>query len=134
MLNYRNHREIFNKPILLSKEEMAEPLSVAAAFFDDYSLSEIRAFSQEMDFVCLTSDTHPFDDATQRDRLLDFRQNELRLLEAAYLLTRLDPSMLEAAKQLLAKKANGEPIDVDDVSLRISRLKIQIYELHDCIH
>jgi hypothetical protein len=133
MLQYRNHRETFNNPILLSKEEMTEPLSVIANFFDDYSLSEIRAFNQEMDLVCLTSDSHPFDNGRERDRLLDFRQNELRLLEAAYLLTRLDPIALKEAQQLLAKNAAGNPIDVGDISLRVSRLKIQIFELHDCL-
>jgi hypothetical protein len=134
MLQYRNNREIFNNPIHLSKEEATEPLSVVAQFFDDYSLSEIRAFTQEMDFVCLTSDTHPFDSGSERDRLLDFRQNELRLLEAAYLLSRLDASTLEAAQQLLAKKANGEPIEVADLSYKIALLKLKIHELHDCIH
>jgi hypothetical protein len=133
MLQYRTHREIFNNPILLSKEETTEPLTIIAQFFDDYSLSEIRAFNEDIDFVCLTSDKHPFDSGSERDRLLDFRQNELRLLEAAYLLTRLDPTALGAAQQLLAKNAAGGPIDVADVSMKISRLKIQIHELHDCI-
>lgn len=86
MSHFHQHREFFNMPILLTEEELKNPLLVLDCFFTDYNLSEIREMNQDADKLCLTTDDPPFDDATTRDSIILYRKSEERLLEAAYLL------------------------------------------------
>jgi hypothetical protein len=86
MSHFNQHREFYDKPIFLSGEEEKEPLLVIKEFFADYRLSEVRAIHEEIDIACLSCNVPPFDKEDERARLLYFRKQEERILEAALLL------------------------------------------------
>jgi hypothetical protein len=93
MSEFVNHPELFNRPIRLDKEETSNPLKVISQFFEDYSLSEIRDHNRQMDYVCLSADSEGFQEPGDRDFLLCYRNEEERVLEAAFLLSRnYDPA------------------------------------------
>ena len=133
MSYYLNHSEFFNRPIRLNEEEMSNPLKVVSGFFEDYSLSEIRDHNQQMDFVCLSTDSAPFQEPTERDHLLCYRKDEERALEAAYLLSR----NFDASKKLPISEGSapkvphhliGE-IDLTEVQKRLVELQHKLAQL-----
>ena len=87
MLYYQLHPEIFDLPILLTEQEKETPLRVIEEFFEDYKMSEIRDLHQRVHHICLTEDAPPFDEGSERDRLIVFRERIEKLLEAAWLLS-----------------------------------------------
>lgn len=115
MSHFQQHREFYNRAIMLTPEEQQDPLPVLDNFFTDYKLSEIREMNQNVDTLCLTTDDPPFDDATTRDSIMAYRRSEERLLEAAYLLLKRSipadtPANPELSKEAHAKSDNAMPI------------------------
>lgn len=51
------HPEFYNKPILLSEEELANPMLVIQQFFDDYHSIEVRMHLSNMQEVCISTIT-----------------------------------------------------------------------------
>lgn len=86
MSHFQQHREFFNRPIMLTAEEQTNPLLVFDDFFTDYNLIEVREMNQDTDRLCLSTDDPPFNEATTRDGLISYRRSEERLVEAAYIL------------------------------------------------
>jgi hypothetical protein len=133
MSYYLDHPEFFNGPIRLTKEEINDPLEVVSSFFEDYSLSEIRDHNEQMDHVCLSTDSPPFEESSERDHLLCYRQDEERVLEAAFLLSRksdssakMQPSETPPEKTL--RPLIGE-INLTDVQKRIVEIQHKVAQL-----
>lgn len=81
-MSHYQHNRLFDQPIFLSEEEMKDPYTVILEFFSDYRLGEIREINHNMVHVCLTSGSPPYQDASERDRLLEYRGREEKVLEA----------------------------------------------------
>jgi hypothetical protein len=133
MSYYLNHPEFFNGPVRLTKEEINDPLKVVSSFFEDYSLSEIRDHNQQMDHVCLSTDSPPFEEPSERDHLLCYRQDEERVLEAAFLLSRKSGSSaklppLENFPEKTLHPLIGE-IDLTDLQKRIVDIQHRMAQL-----
>jgi hypothetical protein len=133
MSQYLNHPEFFNKPIRLTQDETNNPLGVVSRFFDDYSLGEIRAHNQQMDYVCLSTDSPPFQEPTERDRLLCYRNDEERALEAAFLLSRKydsasKPAPAESSTSKVPHHLVGE-IDLTDLQRRLVEIQHRLAQL-----
>ena len=133
MSYYQNHPELFNRPIRLDKEETSSPLKVISQFFEDYSLSEIRDHNQQMDYVCLSADSEGFHEPSERDFLLCYRNEEERVLEAAFLLSRnYDAASKPADKENLTPKLPhpliGE-IDLTDLQKRLVDIQHKLAQL-----
>jgi hypothetical protein len=88
MSHFQQHREFFNRPIMLTVEEQQDPLSIIDDFFTDYNLCEIRKINEDTDHVCLTTDEHPFVEATARDCLIAYRRAQERVMEAIWVIWR----------------------------------------------
>ena len=133
MSYYLNHPEFFNGPIGLTEEERNNPLKIVSCFFDDYSLSEIREHNQQMDHVCLSTDTAPFQEPGERDRLLCYRKDEERALEAAFILSQNHSSsktspLSELSTQKVLHHLIGE-IDLTEVQKRLVELQHKLAQL-----
>jgi hypothetical protein len=133
MYHFQQHKEFFDKPVRLSDQETVNPISVIDCFFTDYSLSEIRELNQQMDHVCLSTDSPPFQEPSERDHLLCYRTDEERVLEAAFLLSRnyvpaknLTP--LEASAQKALHHLIGE-IDLTEVQKRLVEIQHKVAQL-----
>ena len=133
MSEFLNHPEFYDRPICLTEEERSDPLKIISCFFDDFRLSEIRDRNRQMDHVCLSTDMDPFDDPDERDRLLWYRRNEERLLEAAFLLSQnYDP----AAKSLLLENPTPKvphhligQIDLTDLQKRLVDIQYKLAQV-----
>ena len=133
MSYYLNHPEFFNRPIRLTEEERKDPLKVVSCFFDDYTLSEIRDHNQQMDYVCLSADSQSFQEPDERDFLLCYRNEEEKVLEAAFLLSR---NYDRAAKSPPAENTPQKPllpligeIDLTDLQKRIVEIQHKVAQL-----
>lgn len=79
-------KELFDGILLLSEEEIQNPVGVFERFFSDYRLHECRYNLWAMVKTCLTTDNEEFNSPEERANLLH-RQNDFeRLLEACTLL------------------------------------------------
>jgi hypothetical protein len=133
MYHFQQHQEFFDKPIRLSDQEKANPISVIEGFFTDYRLSEIRELNQQMDHICLSTDSPPFQDADERDRLLGYREDEEKALEAAFLIWRNSDSsaklpLLESSPEKALRPLIGE-INLTDVQKRIVEIQHKVAQL-----
>jgi hypothetical protein len=123
MSHFQQHNKFTDQPIRLSEDEMKDPISVIKAFFEDYTLREVREIHEQTDHACLATDFPPFDNAEDRDRLLYFRKGAEKVLEAAFLLCQQDKSASPATspkrEQLESiRPLNGE-IDLNDLQKRV---------------
>jgi hypothetical protein len=133
MYHFQQHKEFFDEPVHLSDEEKVSPIKVIDGFFTDYSLSEIRELNQQMDHICLSTDSPPFEEPDERDRLLCYRKDEERVLEAAFLLSR----NFDSAAKLPPLKNSGEKallpligeINLTDVQKRIVEIQHKVAQL-----
>ena len=91
MSEFFHHREFFNRPVILSADEIAFPLKVINQFFADYSLSELREKQDDIEEVCLTTDAPYFADGDQRANFLLYQQNLIRLIESIFVLAQIRP-------------------------------------------
>jgi hypothetical protein len=85
MHNFELHPEFYNQPILLTEEEKQDPLSVIREFFDDVKLIEVRKHVYNLLEVALTGANTIYDDAIERDAVLSFIKQLMRMAEAGYL-------------------------------------------------
>lgn len=122
MSHFQQHSKFYNLPIHLSEDEMKAPLSVVDDFFTDYKLNEIRELNDQTLHICLTCDSPPFDNGSERDRILDYRRKEERVLEAAYLLLQESTSKKSSALEGGAADRKG-----------VSSLGLNLSELHNRI-
>jgi hypothetical protein len=133
MCHFQQHQEFFDKPIRLSDQEKTNPISVIDGFFTDYRLSEIRELNQQMDHICLSTDSPPFQDADERARLLCYREDEEKALEAAFLIWRNSESSaklppFESSTLKLPHHVIGE-IDLTDLQKRLVEIQHKLAQL-----
>jgi len=133
MYHFQQHKEFFDRPVHLSDQEKVDPIRVIDGFFTDYSLSEIRELNQQMDHICLSTDSPPFEEPDERDRLLCYRNDEERALEAAFLLSRkYDPASKPAPTENSTSKVPhhlfGE-IDLTDLQRRLVEIQHRLAQL-----
>lgn len=76
------HPEFYNKPILLTEEEMAKPMIVIQQFFDDYHLIEVRKHLHSLLEVAITSSNDLYAEASERDAVVCFCERIEKLVEA----------------------------------------------------
>ncbi len=86
MHNFELHTEFYNQPILLTKEEKQEPLSVIREFFGDVRLIEVRIHLHNLLEVALTQPHTIYDDAKARDAVVFFIKQLEKMMEAANIL------------------------------------------------
>lgn len=80
------HRELFDRPLRLEKEERNDPFEVIKNFFRDYPLSDCREQFWNMMETCLTTDNAAFCEAEERDVLLQYYKDLEGMMEAAWLI------------------------------------------------
>lgn len=132
MSHFHQHQEFYDKPIRLSAQEKNDPLKVIDEFFTDYNLSEIRAINHDVDRVCLSSDSPPFQDPEERDLLISYRESEEKVLEAASILLERQNAGQQPGK--LGRSANAlkcpeGALDLDDVQSRVLDIQLKVAEL-----
>lgn len=98
MSHFKLKKEIFNRPIRLTEQDEKDPVLTFDEFFTNYSLSEVRQINQDMDQACLTSDTPPYDDPEERAALLNYREYEEKVLEAAFIIYQTDRAKPKATQ------------------------------------
>jgi len=98
MSHFKLKKEIFNRPIRLTEQDEKDPVLTFDEFFTNYSLSEIRQINQDMDQACLTSDTPPFHEPEERAALLNYREYEEKVLEAAFIIYQTDRAKPKASQ------------------------------------
>ncbi len=84
------HPEFYNKPILLTEEELANPMIVVQQFFDDYHLIEVRKHLHSLLEVALTSKNYLYDEASEMDAVVCFCERIEKLTEAVYELCKIN--------------------------------------------
>jgi len=89
MSEFLNHPEFYNRPVCLTDDEINFPITVIDRFFTDYSLSDIRTIHDEIEEVCMTTDSPPFANGSQRSDFLFYLNNLIRLVEAAFVVAEL---------------------------------------------
>lgn len=77
------HPEFYNKPILLTEEELANPMIVSRQFFDDYHLIEVRKYLHSLLEVAITSSNNLYAEANERDAVVCFCESIEKFVEAA---------------------------------------------------
>ena len=82
---FLERREIFDQIMLLSEEEMQDPVGMLEQFFSNYHLHECRDILWSMVYTCLTTDNTEFGNPEERANLLLRHQDLERLLEACAL-------------------------------------------------
>jgi hypothetical protein len=97
MSHYRNHAEFYDKPVLLTADEIKDPYKFIREFFDLYPLNIIRETNRDADEACLASDLAPFEDSDRRHDLMLYRWFETKLLEAAFVLLQNNSGAAPAA-------------------------------------
>lgn len=133
MSHFQHHREFYDKPVRLSKEEEKEPIKVIKEFFDDYRLSELRQIQDQILKVCLTSDEGAFTLAKSRSNLLSYNDHLIRLLEAAaYLKDSFVPLANELKTEVLPTKVatdNKFDMRVSDIVRGINDVAVDVAHL-----
>jgi len=97
MSHYRNHAEFYDKPVLLTADELKDPYKFIREFFDLYPLSIIRETNRDTDQACMATEIAPFEDSDRRYDLMLYRWFEIRLLEATYVLLQNNSGAAPAA-------------------------------------
>lgn len=82
------HPEFYNQPIVLTKEEVLNPLSVIEEFFNDVNLIEIRAYLYKLLEVALTKPNDLFAEAYERDTILCLCKQLEKVVEAAWVVNK----------------------------------------------
>lgn len=78
------HPEFYNKPILLTEEELANPMIVLHQFFEDYHLIEVRKHLHSLLEVAITSSNDLYNEANERNAAVCFCERIVKLVEAAW--------------------------------------------------
>jgi hypothetical protein len=83
MSRFKDHPQIYDQPICLSKEQISDPTLTIKDFFASYRLSEIRKIQDDIQKVCLTTEDAAFGNSKGRSNLLRYNDKLICLLEAA---------------------------------------------------
>jgi hypothetical protein len=83
MSRFKDHPDIYDQLICLSKEQISDPTLTIRDFFASYRLSELRKIQDDIQKVCLTSEDAAFSDPQGRSNLLRYNDKLICLLEAA---------------------------------------------------
>ena len=86
MSQYLEQKELFDKVLRLTKEEIQDPMLTIEQFFSDYRLHECRHHLWTMVETCLTTENTGYNGAEERGNLLWQHRDLERLLEACSLL------------------------------------------------
>lgn len=84
MHNFELHHEFYNLPILLTEEEIKNPLLVIKQFFDDVKLVEVRIHLNNLLEVTLTRPNTIYDNASERDTVLCLIKQLEKMIESVY--------------------------------------------------
>ncbi|MFZ6024567.1 MAG: hypothetical protein ACOYVG_08960 [Bacteroidota bacterium] len=87
MHTFELHPEFYNHPILLTKEEKQNPLSVIREFFDDTKLIEVRIHLYKLLDVALTQHNSIYHEAAERDAVLCFVKQLEKMIEGAIIIS-----------------------------------------------
>lgn len=82
MYPFELHPEFYNKPILLTEEELANPMIVIQQFFDEYHLVEVRKHLHSLLEVVITSNNDLYAEANERDAVVCFYKQLEKMIEA----------------------------------------------------
>jgi hypothetical protein len=83
MSRFKDHPNIYDQLICLSKEQISDPMMTIKDFFANYRLSELRKIQDDIQKVCLTSEDAAFSNPQGRSNLLRYNDKLICLLEAA---------------------------------------------------
>ena len=92
---YLQHKNFYNLPIRLEKEQQAKPYEVIKSFCGAYNLHEIRQHLWDLLEISVTTENYVFDEASARNNIFLFYRQLEELIEAIYIIN--------------AKKLNKEP-------------------------
>jgi hypothetical protein len=135
MSHYRNHAEFYDKPILLTADEISDPYKFIAEFFDLYPLNIIRETNRDADEACLASDMAPFEDSNRRHELMLYRWFETKLLEATYVILQNRNAAAPASGSSNPGVPASGPQKPDQPSLNPTKLAaVANGETNDLIH
>ena len=77
---------LYNQPVRLTQEQMADPDSVLNDFFSWYHLDDLRQMLWEWMQAAMITDNGIYETSKERSNLLFFYRNMELLVEAAYLI------------------------------------------------
>lgn len=86
MQNFELHPEFYNKPVLLTEEEIKSPIAVIRQFFGDVPLIEVRIHLYNLLEVALTRSNTIYDEARERDAVLCFIKQLEKVIEIAWVI------------------------------------------------
>ena len=86
MLFPQEHKELQDQTVLLSMDEILNPMEVVRNVFNEIKLGELRGMISKTVEVCLTTTNQPFSEADGRYELLSTFKKIQLLIEAASLL------------------------------------------------
>jgi hypothetical protein len=87
MSQYRQNKDFFNSPYLLTEEQMKEPLTVIEDFFSYAHLHQAREILADLLHTALTSDANEYHTGQERSKIICFCNQVEQLFEAAYILS-----------------------------------------------
>lgn len=85
---YDQNKAFFSQPYRLTPEQIENPVSVFANFFDILHLHQVREELSNLLFVALTCENETYERPMEREDLLNLRDQLEEVLEAAWLLWR----------------------------------------------
>jgi hypothetical protein len=155
MSHYRNHPDFYNKPVLLTADEIKDPYKFIQEFFAIYPLSIVRDTNRDIDQTCMATEMAPFDDSDGRYSLMQYRWYETKLLEAAFVLLRNQSAVAPATVHLnsvqpgpqksdtppsnsptlatVVNESTNDLIHFGDVRRRLLDIQAKVTELRDKI-
>jgi hypothetical protein len=83
---FLEHKEMFDRILLLQEDEVRDPIEVFERFFCDYRLHECRYILWTMAQTCLTTDNPEYSEAMERASLMMNCKNLERFIEAGALI------------------------------------------------
>jgi hypothetical protein len=99
--------DVYNKIMLLSKEEVSNPQLMLKQFFDYYSLASIREYLYNVKRVTLTTEDDEFIKPKQRSSLIFFLERIEQLVEASSLIAASHQKPITRAKRKTNKKVKN---------------------------
>jgi len=83
---YLRHKDFYNQPIRLDKEQQAKPDEVIQSFCGAYQLHEIRQHLWDFLEIAVTTDNYVFDDPGERNNIFLFYHQLEEAIEALYVM------------------------------------------------
>lgn len=84
------HPEFYNKSILLTEEELANPMIVLQQFFEDYHLIEARKHLHSLLEVAITSSNDMYAEASERDSVVYFCERVEKVIEIIWVINAIN--------------------------------------------